>query len=148
MGEDAVAPRDSLEEVEKIDSSSESDCEVERVAKMPPTTKDIEITSTTSWSRFTTPDGNGNPSNKKKKVSSDTYLADQMAVAAHVVWSEISKGEVDVYDTFVYDAMFMILLFMMQDTFRNDAMCSIADHMSSIHFVGGSGGCGIFSTPI
>ncbi|KAK9121885.1 hypothetical protein Syun_019502 [Stephania yunnanensis] len=90
-GEDAVAPKDALEEVEKIDSSSESDCEVEHTTEMQPPTEDVEITSTTSWSHTTTPDGNGNPSKKKKKVSGDTYLADQMVVTTHVVASETSK---------------------------------------------------------
>ncbi|KAK9135755.1 hypothetical protein Syun_015085 [Stephania yunnanensis] len=77
--------------MEKIDSSSESGYEVERTIEMPPATEDVEITSTTSWSHTTTPDGNGNPSKKKKKVNNDTYLADQMVVAAQVVASEISK---------------------------------------------------------
>ncbi|KAK9114720.1 hypothetical protein Syun_021517 [Stephania yunnanensis] len=76
----AVAQEDALEEVEKIDSSSESHSEVECTTAMPTTAEDMEITSTTSRS---TPlhHGNGNPSKKKKKVSNDTYLADQMVVA-------------------------------------------------------------------
>ncbi|KAK9104878.1 hypothetical protein Scep_021722 [Stephania cephalantha] len=75
-GENAVALEDALEEVEKIDSSSESDCEVECTTEMPPAAEDVEATSTISRSRTTTPDGNGSPSKKKKKVGGYTYLAD------------------------------------------------------------------------
>ncbi|KAK9107091.1 hypothetical protein Syun_023102 [Stephania yunnanensis] len=89
-GEDAVAPEDALEEVEKVDSSSESDCEVGHTTEMPPIVGEVEKTSITSLSCTTTLDGNGNPS-KKKKVSGDTYLANQMVLAAQVVASEISK---------------------------------------------------------
>ncbi|KAK9114082.1 hypothetical protein Syun_020879 [Stephania yunnanensis] len=74
MGEYAVALEDALEEVEKIDSSSESDCEVECTIEMSPAAEDVEITYTISRSRTTTPDGNENPSKKKKNVSGYTYL--------------------------------------------------------------------------
>ncbi|KAK9128436.1 hypothetical protein Syun_017233 [Stephania yunnanensis] len=47
-----------------------------------------------SLSRTTTPDGNGNPSKKKKnKVIGDTYMADQMVVAGQVVASEIKVSK-------------------------------------------------------
>ncbi|KAK9169499.1 hypothetical protein Syun_001639 [Stephania yunnanensis] len=74
MGEDVVAQEDALEEVENIDSSSDIDYEAECTNKMPPATEDVEITSTTSWSRTTTPYGNGDPFKKKKKVSRCCFL--------------------------------------------------------------------------
>ncbi|KAK9094211.1 hypothetical protein Scep_025680 [Stephania cephalantha] len=60
---------------------------------MPSATEDVEITSTTSRSCTTTPNGDRNSSKKKKKkkVIDDTYLGDQMVLAAQVVASEISK---------------------------------------------------------
>ncbi|KAK9093118.1 hypothetical protein Syun_028029 [Stephania yunnanensis] len=73
--ENTIAPEDAVEEMEKIDSSCDSDREVKCTTEMPFVTWDMEITSTTSRSCNTTLNGNGN-SSKKKKVSSDTYLRD------------------------------------------------------------------------
>ncbi|KAK9116477.1 hypothetical protein Sjap_015424 [Stephania japonica] len=90
-GEDAVAAEDAIEEVEIFNSSSDNDFEVVRTTEMPYAIEEVEMTSTTSRSRTTTHDGNGNPYKKKNKVSGYTYLGNQMVVAAQVVASEISK---------------------------------------------------------
>ncbi|KAK9121822.1 hypothetical protein Syun_019439 [Stephania yunnanensis] len=90
-GKVQLGQNNTLMEVEKIDSSSDIDCEVACTTKMPSANEDVEITSTTSRSCTTTPNGDKNPSKKKKKVNNNTYLGDQMALAAHVVASEISK---------------------------------------------------------
>ncbi|KAK9128697.1 hypothetical protein Syun_017494 [Stephania yunnanensis] len=84
-GEEARAPEDAFEDVNDVhDSSSTSE----------PLTVPIEefdATPTSSRTRTTTADGRGNEAKKKRKVSNDVYIGDQMVAAAQIVANEISK---------------------------------------------------------
>ncbi|KAK9162512.1 hypothetical protein Syun_003414 [Stephania yunnanensis] len=84
-GEEARAPDDAFEDVNDVhDSSSTSE----------PLTVPIEefdATPTSSRTRTTTADGRGNEAKKKRKVSNDVYIGDQMVAAAQIVANEISK---------------------------------------------------------
>ncbi|KAK9134682.1 hypothetical protein Syun_014012 [Stephania yunnanensis] len=51
----------------------------------------IGATPTSSRTRTTTADGRGNEAKKKRKVSNDVYIGDQMVAAAQIVANEISK---------------------------------------------------------
>ncbi|KAK9128762.1 hypothetical protein Syun_017559 [Stephania yunnanensis] len=84
-GEEARAPKGAFEDVNDVhDSSSTSE----------PLTVPIEefdATPTSSRTRTTTADGRGNEAKKKRKVSNDVYIGDQMVAAAQIVANEISK---------------------------------------------------------
>ncbi|KAK9142493.1 hypothetical protein Syun_011893 [Stephania yunnanensis] len=77
--------RDAFEDVNDVhDSSSTSE----------PLTVPIEefdATPTSSRTRTTTADGRGNETKKKRKVSNDVYIGDQMVAAVQIVANEISK---------------------------------------------------------
>ncbi|KAK9168518.1 hypothetical protein Syun_000658 [Stephania yunnanensis] len=84
-GEEARAPEDAFEDVNDVhDSSSTSE----------PLTVPIEefdATPTSSRTRTIMADGRGNEAKKKRKVSNDVYIGDQMVAAAQIVANEISK---------------------------------------------------------
>ncbi|KAK9094704.1 hypothetical protein Scep_026173 [Stephania cephalantha] len=85
QSEEARAPEDAFEDVNDVhDSSSTSE----------PLTVPIEefdATPTSSRTRTTTDDGRGNEAKKKRNVSNDVYIGDQMVAAAQIVANEISK---------------------------------------------------------
>ncbi|KAK9143106.1 hypothetical protein Syun_012506 [Stephania yunnanensis] len=100
-GEEARAPEDAFEDVNDVhDSSSTSE------PLMVPT-KEFDATPTSSRTRTTTADGRGNEAKKKRKVSNDVYIGDQMVAATQIVANEISKVtsairvEHDLRDSFI-----------------------------------------------
>ncbi|KAK9121345.1 hypothetical protein Syun_018962 [Stephania yunnanensis] len=99
--EDARAPEDSFEDVNDVhDSSSTSE------TLMAPT-EEFDATPTSTRTRTTTADGRGNEAKKKRNVSNDVYIGDQMVAAAQIVANEISKVtsairvEHDLRDSFI-----------------------------------------------
>ncbi|KAK9121600.1 hypothetical protein Syun_019217 [Stephania yunnanensis] len=100
-GEDARAPEDAFEDVNDVhDSSSTSE-------PLTVPTEEFDATPTSSRMRTTTADGHGNEAKKKRKVSNDVYISDQMVAAAQIVANEISKVtfairvEHDLRDSFI-----------------------------------------------
>ncbi|KAK9106535.1 hypothetical protein Syun_022546 [Stephania yunnanensis] len=53
--------------------------------------EEFDATPTSSRTRTTTADGRGNEAKKKRKVSNDVYIGDQMVAMAQIVANEISK---------------------------------------------------------
>ncbi|KAK9107656.1 hypothetical protein Syun_023667 [Stephania yunnanensis] len=97
----ARAPEDAFEDVNDVhDSSSTSE-------PLTVPTKEFDATPTSSRMRTTTADGRGNETKKKRKVSNDVYIGDQMVAAAQIVANEISKVtsvirvEHDLRDSFI-----------------------------------------------
>ncbi|KAK9169366.1 hypothetical protein Syun_001506 [Stephania yunnanensis] len=100
-GEEARAPDDAFEDVNDVhDSSSTSE-------PLTVPTEEFDATPTSSRTRTTTADGRGNEANKKRKVSNDVYIGDQMVAATQIVANEISKVtsairvEHDLRDSFI-----------------------------------------------
>ncbi|KAK9089327.1 hypothetical protein Scep_028409 [Stephania cephalantha] len=100
-GEEARAPEDAFEDVNDVhDSSSTSE-------PLTVPTEEFDATPTSSRTRTTTADGRGNEAKKKRKVSNDVYIGDQMVAAAQIVANEISKVtsvirvEHDLRDSFI-----------------------------------------------
>ncbi|KAK9114159.1 hypothetical protein Syun_020956 [Stephania yunnanensis] len=84
-GEEARAPEDAFEDVNDVhDSSSTSE-------PLTVSIEEFDATPTSSRTRTTTADGRGNEAKKKRKVSNDVYIGDQMVEAAQIVANEISK---------------------------------------------------------
>ncbi|KAK9087068.1 hypothetical protein Syun_029462 [Stephania yunnanensis] len=84
-GEDARAPEDAFEDINDVhDSSSTSE-------PLTAPTEEFDATPTSSRTRTTTADGSGNQAKKKRKVSNDVYIGDQMVALAQIVANEISK---------------------------------------------------------
>ncbi|KAK9151230.1 hypothetical protein Syun_009539 [Stephania yunnanensis] len=54
-------------------------------------TEEFDATPISSRTRITTDDGLGNEAKKKRKVSNDVYIGDQMVAAAQIVANEFSK---------------------------------------------------------
>ncbi|KAK9121576.1 hypothetical protein Syun_019193 [Stephania yunnanensis] len=74
--EDARAPEDAFEDINDVhDSSSTS----EPLAAPP---EEFDAISTSLRTRTTTADASGNQAKKKRKVSNDVYIGDQMVLAA------------------------------------------------------------------
>ncbi|KAK9087025.1 hypothetical protein Syun_029419 [Stephania yunnanensis] len=84
-GEDARALEDAFEDINDVHDSS--------ITSEPLTapTEEFDATPTSSRTRTTTADGSGNKAKKKRKVSNDVYIGDQMVAAAHIVANEIFK---------------------------------------------------------
>ncbi|KAK9142235.1 hypothetical protein Syun_011635 [Stephania yunnanensis] len=84
-GEDARAPEDAFEDINDVhDSNSTSE-------PLTAPTEEIDATPTSSRTRTTMADGSGNQAKKKRKVSNDVYIGDQMVAAAQIVANKISK---------------------------------------------------------
>ncbi|KAK9160524.1 hypothetical protein Syun_006865 [Stephania yunnanensis] len=84
-GEKARAPEDAFEDVNDVhDSRSTSE-----PLTVPIEEFDATPTSSRTWT--TMADGRGNEAKKKRKVSNDVYIGDQMVAAAQIVANEISK---------------------------------------------------------
>ncbi|KAK9082436.1 hypothetical protein Syun_031178 [Stephania yunnanensis] len=83
--DDARAPEDAFEDVNDVhDSSNTSE-------PLTVPTEEFDATPTSSRTRTTTADGRGNEAKKKRKVSNDVYIGDQMAATTQIVANEISK---------------------------------------------------------
>ncbi|KAK9135572.1 hypothetical protein Syun_014902 [Stephania yunnanensis] len=100
-GEEARAPEDAFEDVNDVhDSSSTSE-------PLTVPTEEFDATPTSSRTRTTTADRRGNEAKKKRNVSNEVYIGDQMAAAAQIVANEISKVtsairvEHDLRDSFI-----------------------------------------------
>ncbi|KAK9121035.1 hypothetical protein Syun_018652 [Stephania yunnanensis] len=100
-GEDARAPEDAFEDINDVhDSSSISE-------PLVAPTEGFNATLTSSRTRTTTADANGNQAKKKRKVSNDVYIGDQMVVVAQIMANKIFKltsairVEHDLCDSFI-----------------------------------------------
>ncbi|KAK9113850.1 hypothetical protein Syun_020647 [Stephania yunnanensis] len=100
-GEDARAPEDVFEDINDVhDSSSTSE-------PLAAPTEEFDVTPTSSRTRTITADASGNQAKKKRKVSNDVYIGDQMVAAAQIMTNEISKVttvirvEHDLRDSFI-----------------------------------------------
>ncbi|KAK9107356.1 hypothetical protein Syun_023367 [Stephania yunnanensis] len=83
--EDASALEDAFEDVNDVhDSSSTSE-------PLTAPTEEFDATPISSRTQTTTADGRGNEAKKKRKVSNDVYIGDQMVAAAQIVANETFK---------------------------------------------------------
>ncbi|KAK9113849.1 hypothetical protein Syun_020646 [Stephania yunnanensis] len=99
--EDARAPDDAFEDINNVhDSSSTSE-------PLAAPTEEFDATPTSSRTRTTTADASGNQAKKKRKVSNDVYIGDQMVAATHIMTNEIFKVTIvicvehDLRDSFI-----------------------------------------------
>ncbi|KAK9121563.1 hypothetical protein Syun_019180 [Stephania yunnanensis] len=85
IGEDACAPDDAFEDINDVhDSSSTSE-------PLVAPTKEFNATPTSLRTRTTTAYASGNQAKRKRKVSNDVYIGDQMVEVAQIMVNEISK---------------------------------------------------------
>ncbi|KAK9169453.1 hypothetical protein Syun_001593 [Stephania yunnanensis] len=84
-GKDARAPEGAFEDINDVhDSSSTSE-------PLAAPTKEFDATPTSLRTQTTTANASGNQAKKKRNVSNDVYVGDQMVAAAQIMANEISK---------------------------------------------------------
>ncbi|KAK9168990.1 hypothetical protein Syun_001130 [Stephania yunnanensis] len=99
--EDARAPDDAFEDINDVHNSSNTS------EPLAAPTEGLDATPLSPRTRTTTTNASGNQAKKKRNVSNDVYIGDQMVAAAQIMENEISKVtsvirvEHDLRDSFI-----------------------------------------------